>query len=356
MSAERPGSIAVYVPGLGAGGAERTAAVLATGFHEAGLATTLLVDYEAEANRPFLDPGVRLVPLLGSHPRTVIRLARWLSIEKPDVAFAIDAAASLKLVAAHRIARVPTRIFLSFHGYAGIVRGHLGRSAYTLLPLLARLSEGTVGVSDGLVRHLVTDFWAPAGRLVSIPNPIPVGRARPPANGAALRSRPPRILAVGRLVPEKGYAGLIAALAECPSETTLTILGEGPERPALEAAARPFGDRVSLPGYAEPWAAYEQARVFALTSTSESFGNVVVEALASGLPVVATDCGGPGEILEGGRYGIIVPVGDPRAIGTALRGALADPGDPAPRTARAAKFSTQSVVGAYRDLFSSVQR
>jgi len=345
-------SIAVYVPGLQAGGAERSAAVLASGFHAAGLATTLLVDYEAHANRPFLDAGVSLVPLLGSHPRTVLRLARWLARARPDVALAVDAAASLKLVAAHRIARVPTRIYLSYHGYAGIVRGRLGRAAYGLAPVLGRLSQGTVCVSDGLVRHLVSEFRAPPARTASIPNPIPVERARPPADAAALQGRPPHILAVGRLVPEKGYGGLIAALAECPPDTTLTILGEGPERAALERAAARFGHRVTLPGYAEPWAAYARARVFALTSISESFGNVVVEALASGLPVVATACGGPEEILGGGRHGTLVPLGDPRALAAALRAALSDPGDPAPRIAHAALFGTQRVVQAYLDLFA----
>lgn len=352
----RPRSIAVYVPGLQAGGAERTAAVLASGFHAAGVPTTLLVDYEAEANRPFLDPGVRLVPLLGSHGRSLFRLARWLARERPDIVLAVDAVASLKLVAARHLARVPTRIVLSFHGYAGIVRGRLGRSAYTLLPALARLSEATVAVSDGLARHLVRDFRTPPGRLVAIPNPIPVERARPPADAAALRARPPRILAVGRLVPEKGYAELIAALDRCPPDTTLTILGDGPERPALERAARPLGGRVSLPGYREPWGAYAEARAFALNSVSESFGNVVVEALASGLPVVASDCGGPGEILEGGRHGRLVPVGDTGALGHALRQALADPGDPAPRIARAAEFATERVIQAYLDLFAGERR
>lgn len=352
MNAVRPRSIALYVPGLQAGGAERTAAVLASGFHAAGLATTLLVDYEADANRPFLDAGVELVPLLGRHDQTVIRLARWLTKRRPDIVLAIDAAADLKLVAASLIARSPSRVFLSYHGYSQIVRGRLGRAAYALAPLLTRLSERTICVSDGLARHLVSDWRASADRVASIPNPCPVERAKPPTDAAALARRPANILAVGRLVPEKGYAGLIAALSDCPSETRLTILGDGPERPALEAAAAPFAGRVSLPGYAEPWDAYAAARVFALNSVSESFGNVVVEALASGLPVVATDCGGPGEVLDGGRYGRLVPVGDRGALAAALRAALADPGDPSPRMRRASMYGTQRVVEYYLDLFA----
>lgn len=350
----RPRSIAVYVPGLQAGGAERCAAVLASGFHRAGIATTLLVDYEADANRPFLDPGVHLVPLLGRHDQTLWRLARWLTRNKPDVALAIDAAANMKLVAAALLARVPTQVCLSYHGHSSIVRGRIGRAAYPLSPVLARLARRTICVSDGLRRHLVTDWHAPPDRLATIPNPIPLGHAHPANDAADLARRPPTILAVGRLVPEKRFEDLIASLAECPPETCLTILGEGPERPALLKAAAEAGlsARVSLPGYAEPWTAYAQARVFGLSSVSESFGNVVVEALASGLPVVATDCGGPREILDNGRFGRLVPVGDRAALAQALRAALSDPGDPAPRIARAQTYDAARIVEAYLDLFA----
>nr|WP_281381146.1 glycosyltransferase [Methylobacterium brachythecii] len=338
-----------------AGGAERTAAVLASGFRAAGLDATLLVDDPEGENRGFVDPAIRFVALPGGHAASILKLSRWLARERPDVALAIDASADAKLVAASLLARAPTRIVLSYHGYEGIVRGRIGRAAYRLAPLLARASEKTVCVSDGLARHLVADWRLPASRVASIPNPIPVEHSLPAADSADLANRPSAILAVGRLVPEKNYAGLIEALAHCPPETRLTILGEGPERPRLEALAAGFDGRVALPGYTEPWAAYASARVFALTSTSESFGNVVVEALASGLPVVATTCGGPEEILAQGRYGRLVPVGDPGALASALVAALADPGDPAPRVARAATYATARVVESYLALFDSLQ-
>lgn len=354
MSPRRVRSVAVYVHGFGPGGAERAAAVLASGFQAAGLGTTLLVDDPAGVNRVFVAPGLRLVPLPDGHAASVAGLAQWLARERPDVALAIDATANAKLVLARLASRAPTRIVLSYHGYAEIVRGRLGRAAYRLAPLLTRASARTVCVSQGLTRHLTRDWRVPAGRLAVIPNPIPVERALPPADAAALARRPPEILAVGRLVPEKGFSGLIDALARCPPETRLTILGEGPERPALEALGASLGGRVALPGYTEPWPAYARARVFALTSTSESFGNVVVEALASGLPVVATACGGPEEILDSGRYGRLVPVNDPGALAAALTAALADPGDPALRIARAADYATERVVGAYLDLFEAL--
>lgn len=351
MTGRRTRSVAVYVHGLGPGGAERAAAVLASGFHEAGLAVTLLVDDPVGENAGLVAPGVGVVPLPGGHAASVRGLASWLARERPDVALAIDATADLKLVLASRLARCPTRIVLSFHGHGGIVRGRLGRAAYRLAPLLVRAADRTVCVSGGLARHLARDFHAPASRLVSIPNPISVERAHPPRDAADLARRPPGIVAVGRLVPEKGFAGLIEAFAHCPPDTRLTILGEGPERGVLEAMAARYGGRVSLPGYGDPWAAYATARVFALTSTSEAFGNVVVEALASGLPVVATACGGPEDILASGRFGALVPPGDGAALAAALLAALADPGDPAPRLTRAALYARARVTDAYLALF-----
>ncbi len=348
-------SLAVYVPSLGGGGAERVAALLASGFHAAGPRTTLLVDWEDDANRAFLDPEVEVVVLGRSHVRGVAALARWLSRARPDVALAVDAPASLKLLAARRLARTPTAVVVSFHGFSTAMRGTLGRIAYGLAPVMIRLADGAVPVSDSIAGDLRRRH-APPSRLRTIPNPV-AARVRAAADETELLARAPTVLAMGRLVPEKGFDVLLAALPMLPGEVRVEILGEGPARAALEraAAAAGVGARVAMPGYADnPWCAYERARVFVLTSQSESFGNVVVEALAAGLPVVATDCGGPREILDDGRFGTLVPVGDPRALATALARCLAAPGDPAPRVARAARYGVEHAVEAYLAYFRAL--
>ncbi len=132
-----------------------------------------------------------IVPLPGGHAASVRGLARWLAAHRPDAVLAIDAAASLKLATARFLGRAPSRIVLSYHGYGGIVRGQLGKAAYRLAPLLGRMSDRIVCVSEGLARHLVRDFHAPASRVLSIPNrsrwagrfPRRRGRPRPPAAG-----------------------------------------------------------------------------------------------------------------------------------------------------------------------------
>ncbi|GJD47482.1 D-inositol-3-phosphate glycosyltransferase [Methylobacterium crusticola] len=352
--------IAVYVPALVGGGAERAAAILASGFRAAGAEVRLFVDFEAAENRGFLDPAVAVVPLGRSHAGAVRALARHLAAGTADVVLAVGGAANLKLAAAQALARagrIP--IVLSFHGRSDVGRGRLGWAAFALSPLLTRRAARTVCVSQSLRRHLVEEWRGLAARVVAIPNAIPVEAARAALGEAELLARPATIVALGRLVREKDFPTLIRAAARLPGDATLVIHGEGPERGALQALANDlgFGARLVLPGYAaNPWPAYGEGRVFALSSLSEGFGNVVVEALASGLPVVATDCGGPREILEDGRHGALVPVGDVDGLARALAGALARPGDPAPRVARAQRYATHRVVHDYLALFDDVIR
>ncbi|QLP97516.1 MAG: glycosyltransferase [Rhodoblastus sp.] len=139
----------------------------------------------------------------------------------------------------------------------------------------------------------------------------------------------------------------------------LTLLGEGADRERIEAevARLHLGDRVVLTGYqSEPWRFYETARCFVSSADSEAFGLVVAEALAFGLPVVSTRTEGPSEILENGRHGVMVPIGDEDALALAIDRVLADPGDPAPRQARAADFSVAAAVAAYAALFDEIER
>lgn len=348
-------SVAVYVPSLSGGGAERVAALLASGFADAGVLTTLVVEWEDEANAAHLDPRVATVVIGRGHGRGVLALARWLSRERPDVALAIDAPASLKLVAAKRLARAPTAVVVSFHGFAAAMAGRLGRIAYASSPLLVRFADLAVCVSAGIADDLGRR-GAPAGRLATIANPVPA-HARPAATEADLLARAPLVLALGRLVPGKRFDLLLDALAALPPDVRAEIYGEGPSRPALEGAAARLGGRAALPGYAaDPWPLYGRARVLVVTSDSESFGNVIVEALSAGLPVVATDCGGPREILDHPLQGSLVPVGDADALAGALARWLVAPGDPAPRVARAADFAPKRAVDAYLAAFARLVR
>ncbi len=350
--------ILIYLPALAGGGAERVAALLASEFAAMGHAVTLVADFDASENRAVLGASVDYRVLGGGHARSTMRLAKLLRRRRPDVALAIGGSANVKLVAAHRLARSKSRLVLSYHGRSAVGGGLLGISAYWGAALLTRIADRTICVSDDLVRHLIKDWRAAPGRVVRIHNPVATGEARPACTEAALRARPPAIIGMGRLSPEKGFDTLIAALSLLPDrDARLVIHGEGPERERLLAQADDLGlrDRVILPGYlADPWPAYAQARCFALASEHEAFGNVVVEALACGLPVVATASGGPPEILDNGRLGAIVPPRDPAAMAAALARALDHPGDPGPRIERAAMFNKSAIAARYMAVFEEM--
>jgi glycosyltransferase involved in cell wall biosynthesis len=350
--------VALYVPALVGGGAERVAAVLASGLAGTGRQVTLVVDFEARENSDLVDPRVELVTLGGGHLASTFRLARLLRERRFAVALAIGTSADVKLVAAQALARADTRLVLSYHGTSSVGRGWLGWSAYPLAPLLTRCAARTVCVSDYLVRHLTMDWRAASGRIVRIYNPVPIDRARPPASAAELAARPATVIALGRLAPEKGFATLLDAFALLRRpDAQLKIYGDGPDRERLQQQVERFGlaGRIDFAGYVtDPWNTYSEASCFALTSRSEGFGNVVVEALASGLPVVSTDCGGPVEILDHGRFGEIVPVGQPEPLAAAIERTLDHRGEPGPRIARAREFAAQAIIAHYAALLEDV--
>jgi glycosyltransferase involved in cell wall biosynthesis len=164
------------------------------------------------------------------------------------------------------------------------------------------------------------------------------------------------VLAVGRLAGQKDFPTLLRAFAQVRATRPvhLLILGEGKRRPQLEALAAALGvaEYVALPGVSEnPFAYMARAAVFVLSSAYEGLPTVLVEALACGCPVVSTDCpSGPAEILDGGSYGPLVPVGNDTALAQAILSVLDTPPDPDCLRARAALFSVDRSVDRYLDV------
>jgi glycosyltransferase involved in cell wall biosynthesis len=165
-------------------------------------------------------------------------------------------------------------------------------------------------------------------------------------------SEPPVILGVGRLTRQKDFPTLIRAFARLrrARPARLLILGEGELRPALEelVADLELTDHVRMPGFTDnPFAYMRQSALFALSSAWEGLPTVLIEAMACGTPVVTTDCpSGPAEILEHGKWGRLVPVGDAEALADAMLQTLNAP-TCADVAARAAEFNVASAVDAY---------
>lgn len=195
-------------------------------------------------------------------------------------------------------------------------------------------ADSIVVVAESLRQDLIHSFGIPAGLVSVVHNPIDLARIRQSARETVTEREfaadGPVIIGVGRLVPLKGFDVLIRAFARLPASlgARLVVVGGGPERAALESliAELDLGGRVRLIGMqANPWRFLARATVFALPSRTEAFPNAIGEALALGVPVVAAECSaGVREYLDGTRYGLLVPPGDPNALAAALERVLTD--------------------------------
>ncbi|MEQ1694566.1 MAG: glycosyltransferase [Hyphomicrobiaceae bacterium] len=347
-----------YTHGLVDGGGERLWACLATAFHQRGYPVIFVQDFEATDNAHNLDPAIPVFTLGRNHYKATKRLIEILQTERPAVSLSGIGASNAKMMVALRFADVPAQPILTYHGFKEWQTGLLSFATYLALPKLSEMAARTVAVSSGLREQLVHRWGAIAQNTVCIHNPVFFPDNAPVPTAQELASREDVILSVGRLVAEKDFTTLVRAFARLDRPNAkLVILGKGPQQAKLEAEIARLGlkGRVELPGYSkEPWSHYARAKCFVSSSNSEPFGNVVVEAMAYGLPVVATACDGPQEILQHGTHGRIVSVGDHVQLAHAIADTLDNPGDPAVRRARANDFSFAVRVPAYQALIDEV--
>jgi len=317
-----------------------------------------------------------LLPVKGSGTlRHLPGLVRYLARESPDGLFAAKTYPNLAALWARKKTGVETKVAVSERlVLSEQLRHSANRGKWRLrhLPALLHRSyawaDAILAVSDGVARDLSAVARLPRQNIVTIYNPVLtpdiLTRAREPASHPWLADRrAPVILSAGRLSLEKDYPTLLRAFALLREQVParLIIVGEGGQRTQLERLASELGitEAVSLPGFVQnPYAYMAQASVFVLSSLFEGFGNVLVEALACGCPVVSTDCpGGPGEILDQGRYGRLVPVGDPAALERAIRESTIQPTDREGLVRRAEDFSVERAARRYLDaLFPAPHR
>lgn len=347
-----------YTHGLVDGGGERLWSCLATAFKARGYDVIFVQDFEADENRSNLDSSIPLFTLGRSHWRAVRKLADILRREKPDIALSAIGGSNTKLMLAKWLSGSPVRTIITYHGFCEWRTGLLSFATYFGLPILSAFADTTVAVSDGLREQLVKRWGARPDKTVTILNPVFYPENAKVPSAAELESRSDVLLAVGRLVPEKDFPTLLRAFARLNRPSArLIILGKGPEEAKLRSLIKDLGiaKRVTLAGYCkEPWKFYAQAKCFVLSSVSEPFGNVIVEAMAHGLPVVATASAGPQEILRHGKHGRIVAIGSDLQFAQAIADTLDHPGDPMQRRQRADDFSFSVRVPTYEQLVNGI--
>jgi glycosyltransferase involved in cell wall biosynthesis len=314
---------------------------LMRGFVALGQPVELLLLRSDSPHLELLPPQVRRRPLGVSHSLWAApALARYLRAHRPAALLAAKDRAGRAAVLARALAgtRTPLGVRLGTNLSTAMAgRGAVSRwLRYTPIRLLYPHIDRIIAVSEGVADDTARIARLGRARIVVVRNPVitpdlPGQAAAPCAHPWLAPGGPPVILGAGRLERQKDFPTLIRAFAlvRARRPCRLLILGEGGQRGALERLVESLGLRgqVDLPGFApNPYPLIARASLFVLSSAWEGSPNVLTEALALGVPAVSTDCpSGPAEILDGGRFGPLVPVGDVDALAAAMGGTLDAP-------------------------------
>jgi len=361
--------ICIVLHDLRGGGAERACLRLARGMIAAGRRVELvlvrgegayLTDVPSGIDLTILDcPRVSnaLWPLLAHFRRT-----------RPRAILSALTHMNLATIAAARLSGHRTRVVVSernqISAKARAAVGLRQRIVYQAVPWLYATADAIIAVSEGVARDLRSFGQFSPHKVSVVHNPVfdpdiaELARQEP-LHPWLLAGDPPIILAAGRLHPQKGFDVLLRAFARVRAQIDcrLVILGEGAERASLAAMASDIGLAydVDFPGFARnPFSLMARAAVFVLSSRWEGFPNALVEAMASGVPVVSTDCpSGPREILDHGRYGRLVPPGSAELLADAILAVLRERPDTTASRRRAEMFSVAAATRQYLDLLEA---
>ena len=333
--------IALFLPNLSGGGAERITVYLAEGFAKKGFQTDLVL---SQAIGPYLSqvsPDVNLVDL--DVPRALLSvksLAHYLRAKKPTAIISALNYTNLLALLAARLSGFRGKTIVTIHNQLTVPSEKSpSLKAKVIMSLMRRfysIADEIVAVSNGVADDASSVLNLRRDRVKTIYNPVisdaVLARGKEMPNDDWLKTPgPPVALAIGRLHEQKDFPNLLRAFRHVRDklECRLIILGEGPDRPELESLVRELKleNSVKLPGFVDnPYAYLNYANVFVLSSKWEGLPTVLIEALAFGKAIVSTNCkSGPDEILQNGEFGALVPIGDSKALAEAIHKAMLAP-------------------------------
>ena len=351
---QNPAPLAIFASFSGTGGVERMLVNLIRGLADLGQPVDLVLVRAEGPHLARLPESVNLIRLDARHTLLAApALARYLRRHRPAALLAAKDRAGRTAVLARALAGTGTPLALRLGtnlSTAMAERAALSRwLRYLPIRLLYPHLDRIIAVSDGVAEDTARIARLPRARIAVVRNPVItpelVTQAAAPCPHPWLAGDgPPVVCAAGRLQRQKDFPTLLRAFARVRAQRDcrLLILGEGSARPRLEAliAELGLGADAALVGFqSNPYAWLARAALFVLSSAWEGSPNVLTEAMALGVPVVATDCpSGPAEILDRGRYGPLVPVGDPAALAVAMSATLDAPLPPVVLRAAVAEY------------------
>ena len=293
-------------------------------------------------------------------------LIQYLRREKPNVLLAAKTHTNLVALWAAKLAKTTTRVVISERTTLGDITKTSKKWRWRfILPVLAHeypKAGGIITVSNGVKEELAIHTGLPPQKITTIYNPLLTkkikGKSLEVINHPWFQKEDstPIILGVGRLVPQKDFSTLIKAFSRVRRSRPahLVIIGEGRQRSEFTTLAQSLGIEkdIWMPGFFDnPYAFMSKASMLVLSSIYEGLPNVLIEALACGCPIVSTDCpSGPSEILEKGKFGTLVPMGDIHALAQAIHHTLNNPPNRNDLPLRAADFDIEKVSRQYLDV------
>jgi glycosyltransferase involved in cell wall biosynthesis len=360
--------IAFFIPAMYGGGAERVVLNLLEGMVAKDLAPDLVL---ATAEGPYLDRVPSVVKIVdlkaGRIIKSILPLVLYLRTHRPRVLISHLGHANVIALIATYLSGTKTPLVVVEHNTLSASRSTLWR-ANLIKPMMKFLysrADAVVTVSQAAARDLELELGLPQNTVQTIYNPIVDNRLLTQANESLDEpwlqpASSPVLLSIGRLTAQKDFATLLKsfAIVRKQLDARLIILGEGESRQELESLIQNLEivESVSLPGFVNnPYAYLKAANAFVLSSRWEGLPTVLVEALACGCPVVATNCpSGPSEILENGKYGDLVPVGDTAALSKAMIQVLNKPPETDLLVKKAQDFAVEHSIDEYLQLITKI--
>jgi len=355
--------IAILTATSGHSGVDRVVRNLAPAIARAGIHVDVL---RVRNHGPVLEPEpprLRVVDLPAAHAYSALpALVRYLRSTRPDALLSDKDRVNRVALVGARLARISLRTVVRTGTTMSCDLPNRGRVDRWItrasMRYLYRLASAIIVPSEAAADDLAATIGIDRARVTAVPSPVITptlaAQAAAPLRRELMPSgHGPLIVGVGELSGRKDYATLVRAFArlEPSRDARLLILGEGRRREQLESLARELGvaERVRLPGFvSNPYPVMAAADVFAHASRFEGSPVAVMEAVGLGLPVVCTDCpSGPREILAGGRYGRLVPVGDDAAMADAIAAQLDAPPDPTVIREAAERYTVTASRDAY---------
>lgn len=357
--------LAIFLPTLMGGGAEKVMVTLANEFIERGVDVDLVL---AKAEGPYLseiNQRIRVVDLNSKRQFfCLIPLLKYLRKERPSVMLSALSTANIVAVVARLLSRTSFRLVISERAVSSIALKDNRSYQSRVLPFLMRIAypmaDAVIAVAHGVADDLIQNFNVNPVRVKVVYNPVVTAELldlsknrfeHESFDGPDISV----VLSVGRLTSQKNFNLLIRAFAELTNKRNLclVILGEGELRQDLEGLAKELGiaSKVYFPGFVlNPFMWMRRASVFVLSSDYEGLPGALIQAMACGTPVVSTNCpSGPSEILEDGKWGRLVAVNDSKALSKAIMETLKEKTPPDVKL-RAQYFDVKHGADGYQKL------